>query len=48
MPQDHVGVEIGYHSQLLYNVVSYNLYERLEFDTPAWPTLIARFGPPGY
>ncbi len=32
MPQDHVGVivfEIGNHSQPLYNIVSYNVYERL-------------------
>jgi CubicO group peptidase (beta-lactamase class C family) len=32
MPQDHVGVivlEIGNHSQPLYNLVSYNVYERL-------------------
>jgi CubicO group peptidase (beta-lactamase class C family) len=32
MPQDHLGVivfEIGNHSQPLYNIVSYNVYERL-------------------
>jgi hypothetical protein len=32
MPQDHIGVivfEIGNHSQPLYNIVSYNVYERL-------------------
>ncbi|SPE37568.1 Penicillin-binding protein, beta-lactamase class C (fragment) [Candidatus Sulfopaludibacter sp. SbA3] len=32
MPQDHIGVivfEIGDHSQPLYNIVSYNVYERL-------------------
>ncbi len=32
MPQDHVGVivfEIGNHSQPLYNIVTYNVYERL-------------------
>jgi CubicO group peptidase (beta-lactamase class C family) len=32
MPQDHMGVivfEIGNHSQPLYNIVSYNVYERL-------------------
>jgi hypothetical protein len=32
MPQDHIGVivfEIGNHSQPLYNIVTYNLYERL-------------------
>jgi CubicO group peptidase (beta-lactamase class C family) len=32
MPQDHIGVivfEIGNHSQPLYNVVTYNVYERL-------------------
>jgi len=32
MPEDHVGVlvfEIGNHSQPLYNIVSYNVYERL-------------------
>lgn len=32
MPQDHIGVivfEIGNHSQPLYNIVSFNVYERL-------------------
>jgi CubicO group peptidase (beta-lactamase class C family) len=32
MPQDHIGVivfEIGNHSQPLYNIVTYNVYERL-------------------
>jgi hypothetical protein len=32
MPQDHIGVivfEIGNHSQPLYNIVTYNIYERL-------------------
>jgi CubicO group peptidase (beta-lactamase class C family) len=32
MPQDHIGVivfEIGNHSQPLYNIISYNVYERL-------------------
>ena len=32
MPQDHIGVivfEIGNHSQPIYNIVSYNVYERL-------------------
>ena len=32
MPEDHIGVivfEIGNHSQPLYNIVSYNVYERL-------------------
>src|SRR5438445_13631584 len=32
MPQDQIGVivfEIGNHSQPLYNIVSYNVYERL-------------------
>src|SRR5580658_3989374 len=32
MPQDHIGVivfEIGNHTQPLYNIVSYNVYERL-------------------
>src|SRR5204863_3847849 len=32
MPQDHIGVivfELGNHSQPLYNIVSYNVHERL-------------------
>jgi len=32
MPQDHIGVivfEIGNHSQPLYNIITYNVYERL-------------------
>src|SRR5580658_9237699 len=40
MPQDHIGVlvfEIGDHSQPLYNVVSYNIYERLlGMDQTPW------------
>ena len=40
MPQDHIGVivfEIGNHSQPLYNIVSYNLYERLlGMDQTPW------------
>lgn len=40
MPQDHIGVivfEIGNHSQPLYNIVSYNLYERLlGMDLTPW------------
>ena len=40
MPQDHIGVivfEIGNHSQPLYNIVSYNLYERLlGMDQTSW------------
>ena len=40
MPQDHIGVivfEIGNHSQPLYNIVSYNVYERLlGMDQTPW------------
>ena len=40
MPQDHIGVivfEIGNHSQPLYNIVSYNVYERLlGMDLTPW------------
>jgi CubicO group peptidase (beta-lactamase class C family) len=40
MPQDHIGVivfEIGNHSQPLYNIVSYNVYERLlGIDLTPW------------
>lgn len=40
MPQDHIGVivfEIGDHSQPLYNIVSYNVYERLlGMDQTPW------------
>jgi hypothetical protein len=40
MPQDHIGVivfEIGNHSQPLYNIVSYNVYERLlGLDLTPW------------
>jgi CubicO group peptidase (beta-lactamase class C family) len=40
MPQDHIGVivfEIGNHSQPLYNIVSYNAYERLlGMDLTPW------------
>jgi hypothetical protein len=40
MPQDHIGVivfEIGNHSQPLYNIVSYNVYERLlGLDQTPW------------
>lgn len=40
MPQDHIGVivfEIGNHSQPLYNIVSYNVYERLlGMDLTLW------------
>jgi CubicO group peptidase (beta-lactamase class C family) len=40
MPQDHIGVivfEIGNHSQPLYNIVSYNIYERLlAMDQTPW------------
>jgi len=40
MPQDHIGVivfEIGNHSQPLYNIVSYNVYERLlGIDQTPW------------
>jgi CubicO group peptidase (beta-lactamase class C family) len=40
MPQDHIGVivfEIGNHSQPLYNIVSYNVYERLlAMDQTPW------------
>jgi len=40
MPQNHIGVivfEIGNHSQPLYNIVSYNVYERLlGMDQTPW------------
>jgi CubicO group peptidase (beta-lactamase class C family) len=40
MPQDHIGVivfNIGNHSQPLYNIVSYNVYERLlGMDQTSW------------
>jgi CubicO group peptidase (beta-lactamase class C family) len=40
MPQDHIGVivfEIGNHSQPLYNIVTYNVYERLlGMDQTPW------------
>jgi hypothetical protein len=40
MPQDHVGVivfEIGNHTQPLYNIVTYNVYERLlGMDLTPW------------
>jgi len=40
MPQDHIGVivfEIGNHSQPLYNIVSFNVYERLlGMDLTPW------------
>jgi CubicO group peptidase (beta-lactamase class C family) len=40
MPHDHIGVivfEIGNHSQPLYNIVTYNIYERLlGMDQTAW------------
>ena len=40
MPQDHIGIivfEIGNHSQPLYNIVSYNVYERLlGMDQTPW------------
>ena len=40
MPQDHIGVivfVIGNHSQPLYNIVSYNVYERLlGMDQTPW------------
>jgi CubicO group peptidase (beta-lactamase class C family) len=40
MPQEHIGVivfEIGNHSQPLYNIVSYNVYERLlGMDLTPW------------
>jgi CubicO group peptidase (beta-lactamase class C family) len=40
MPQDHIGVivfEIGNHTQPLYNIVSYNVYERLlGMDLTPW------------
>ncbi len=40
MPQDHIGVivfEIGNHSQPLYNIVTYNVYERLlGMDLTPW------------
>ena len=40
MPQEHIGVivfEIGNHSQPLYNIVSYNVYERLlGMDQTPW------------
>src|SRR5215471_11853308 len=40
MPQDHIGVvvfEIGNHSQPLYNIISYNVYERLlGMDQTPW------------
>ena len=40
MPQDHIGVivfEIGDHTQPLYNIVSYNVYERLlGMDQTPW------------
>jgi CubicO group peptidase (beta-lactamase class C family) len=40
MPQDHIGVivfEIGNHTQPLYNIVTYNVYERLlDMDQTPW------------